>query len=335
MTAVVKTAGGTFDPKDTPTFFMAGARAFNDAKISAGARGDVERFYKWLLIAVTQMDSQRHMELVEEWCNNGARVFLDSGIFPLTNAHARAHNVTMDEALALAPDEIDGFDELLAKYMDVCRALGSKLWGYTELDQGGAANKRRTRAMLEAEGLRPIPIYHPLNDGWDYLDELVERYDRICIGNVVQANAKVRAELLLTAWERLRRYKRKPWVHVLGHTPNPLFVACPFNSADSTEYIYALQYGSHQNNGRAMLANFSSISDAAFSSDMSAKGDDAAKLERGDGKGSDFSMWIAHTDLLCWQRIRADLADQFGDLPVYPKLVKGESVELRAAGQVP
>ena len=58
-----------------------------------------------------------------------------------------------------------------------------------EVDQGGRENKIKTRARLEKMGLRPIPVYHPLNDGWDYFDYLAENYDRICMGNVVNAEA--------------------------------------------------------------------------------------------------------------------------------------------------
>lgn len=263
------------------------------------------------------------------------KLFVDSGIFALTNAHARKHDVSMDEALGLAPDAIDGFDDLLAKYIDVCKALGPGLWGYTELDQGGAEHKRKTRAYLEGEKLRPIPIYHPLNDGWDYFDELLERYDRIAVGNVVWANKQIRSELLLTIWERLRRCKRRVWIHVLGHTPNPLFVAHPFNSSDSTEHLYALQYGSHQNCGRSMCAAFSTISDPAFSADLSVKGDAEAKLARGDGKAADFCIYIARTDLESWRAQRRDLDETFGGVAVYPKLMKGERSELRAIRPVP
>lgn len=318
---VGRTEGGTFDPDETPCFFLAGARALTD----------VERYYKHLLCAVQQIDSPKHFEMIDRWVGAGGKIFLDSGIFPLTNAHARAHGVSMDEALALAPDEIDGFDDLLKQYMGLCRRLGSRLWGYTELDQGGAENKRKTRAWLEDEGLRPIPIYHPINDGWDYLDELLEVYDRICLGNVVQANRQARSELLLMAHERIRRAKKRVWVHVLGHTPNPAFVALPFNSSDSTEHIYALQYGSHQNNGRAMLANFSSIHDPAFSGDRSAKETVEEQRERGDMKAAMFSAWIAHTDLVCWEQQRSDLAGLFAETgPVYPSVQEGEKDEVRA-----
>ena len=44
-----------------------------------------------------------------------------------------------------------------------------------------------TATPAHAEGLAPMPVYHPLNDGWDYYDELAGSHDRVCIGNLVQA----------------------------------------------------------------------------------------------------------------------------------------------------
>ena len=60
--------------------------------------------------------------------------------------------------------------------------------------------------QAESLGLKPIPVYHPLLDGWDYFDELAAQYDRICFGNIVQAPAATRIRLLHTLWERHRRY---------------------------------------------------------------------------------------------------------------------------------
>jgi hypothetical protein len=53
--------------------------------------------------------------------------------------------------------------------------------------------------MLEQMGLRPIPVYHPFNDGWHYFDYLAERYDLVCFDNVVQADRETRKRLVATA----------------------------------------------------------------------------------------------------------------------------------------
>lgn len=173
--------------------------------------------------------------------DRGLPTFLDSGIFFLTNVHKRAHNTTMDEALALAPEEIDHFSWLWDVYLELCSEFGDVLWGFNELDQGGRENKIRIRAKIEAEGLKPIPVYHPMNDGWDYFDDLAVGYDRICWGNLVQANRWIRMRLLLTAFERHRSYPDL-FIHFLGLTPSELQAGLPFDSADSSTWSMCVRY---------------------------------------------------------------------------------------------
>lgn len=225
------TGGGRFDRQADPIYFLAGDGDY------------VKHRAPNTLMALNEiMGGKRHAQELERRLDAGENVFLDSGIFWLTNQHARAHDVAMDEALALHPSKIDGFDALRAAYVATVKKYEHQLWGFVELDQGGAERKRETRAALEAEGIVPIPVYHPLNDGWDYFDELCESYDRICVGNVVQAERSVRKRILATVWERHRRHP-DVWVHVLGLTPNELIGTYPFNSCDSSTFIASLRWG--------------------------------------------------------------------------------------------
>lgn len=200
--------------------------------------------HDWLLIAVNELEAATSVAQVKRHAEAGKHVFIDSGVFNLTNVHARRHNVCMDEALTLAPEQIDGFEDLFVRYVELVRDLGDKIWGYIEIDQGGRENKIKTRAKLEALGLRPIPVYHPFNDGWDYFDHLAENYDRICLGNVVQADIETRKRLIATAWERRRRYPNL-WIHALGLTPSVLTTAFPINSCDSSTWVSANRWGLH------------------------------------------------------------------------------------------
>ncbi|MFF4819865.1 hypothetical protein ACFY2K_35415 [Kitasatospora sp. NPDC001309] len=224
--AVKRTGGGVFDPADRHLYFAA---------------GDSEHYPHHVLLATNDLLTAGHERRLVELLDAGHRVLLDSGIFWLTNQYKRAHGVSMDEALRLAPEEIDGFDGLYARYVELVRRHGDRLWGYIELDQGGRDNKIRTRARLEGEGLAPIPVYHPLVDGWDYFDELAQQYDRICFGNVVQAPAPVRLRLLHTLWERHRQYPDL-WVHVLGLTVNEWCLAVPPDSCDSSTWLGPLRW---------------------------------------------------------------------------------------------
>jgi hypothetical protein len=229
-----QTGGGRFDPTEGPVYFL------------AGHMGDELATHPYTLVAVNDFiegENEARRTVAYRLSIPDHRLMIDSGIFWLTNMHMKAHPpMTMDEALSLAPDQIDGFAELWALYRDVVREYEPDLWGYIELDQGGADNKRKTRARLEAEGLRPIPVYHPLNDGWGYFDELCEEYDRICVGNVVQANRQTRKALLHTIWERRRRHP-DVWIHLLGITPNVLTTAYPPSSCDSSSFAHGLKYG--------------------------------------------------------------------------------------------
>lgn len=248
---VKTTGGGRFDPKEDQVYFIAGSADGLDTPIIAN-------IYRWNLLAVNELFHST--DELEKYIACGNKVLLDSGIFWLTNAHKRAHaGMTMNEALSLAPEDVMGFEKLWARYVEIIELHKDDLWGYIELDQGGAENKKRTRARLEGMGLAPIPVYHPLNDGWDYFDELCSRYDRICFGNVVQASSEDRRRLLATLWERKRRYP-DVWVHVLGYTPNALTTVYPSNSYDSFSLMGALKWGQMQ--ARSMGSTFGRFGEA-------------------------------------------------------------------------
>lgn len=230
----VKHTGGTWDPAARPVYFVAIAAWYLD--------NTTLRWPQCILRATNDVMAERQEKaLLARHLDEGKTVLLDSGIFWLTNRHKRAHNMTMDQALTLAPEDIDGFAELEARYVELVQRYGDRLWGYIELDQGGAVNKRRTRGRLESLGLAPIPVYHPLLDGWDYFDELATQYDRICFGNIVQAPAATRVRLLHTLAERHRTYPDL-WVHVLGLTVNDWCLGLGLDSCDSSAPISPLRW---------------------------------------------------------------------------------------------
>lgn len=241
---MIKTAGGTFDSKEENIYFIAS----NVDRLVPGAP-----VHDYLLVAVNELKTQKELMHLDGWISSGKKVFIDSGIFNLTNDHKRKHGITMDQALSLPPDQIDGFDNLFERYVEIVTKYQDHCWGYIELDQGGRKNKIKTRERLEALGLKPIPVYHPLNDGWDYFDYLAERYDRICFGNVVQADRFTRKRLITTAWERHRKYPDL-WIHLLGFTPNEWLNALPINSGDSSSWLSAVRWSGYKE--RSMGASF-------------------------------------------------------------------------------
>lgn len=249
----VSLTGGNWNEADRYVYFLAcGGGELDDLVVDGGL------IHKHLLIAVNEINDSIEKRMAEAEAL-GAKWFIDSGIFHLTNEHMRAHGIRMDEALALAPDEIDGFGELFEKYIAVARRWQDRCWAYIELDQGGRENKIKTRARLESLGLRPMPVYHPFNDGWDYFDYLAERYDRICIGNVVQASARVRLRLLATIWQRKQKYPAL-WVHFLGLTPNQMLNAYPVDSGDSSTWLAANRWKGARE--KAMLKTIGDLPDS-------------------------------------------------------------------------
>jgi len=233
-----KKTGGTWDPAERNVYFIASNTVQLDACSNV-----TDHF----LIAVNEIATVKDKDLLLKWLDEGRKVFIDSGIFWLANGHARRNGISMDDALRLAPEELDDFEKLEEKYIKLLTEVGDRAWCYIEMDQGGKENKRRTRARHEAMGLRPTPVYHPIVDGWEYFDELAEVYDRLCFGNVVQANAPTRKRLVATAWERRNKYPDL-WIHLLGLTPNALLNAFPIDSADSSSWLAAVRWNGFKPN---------------------------------------------------------------------------------------
>lgn len=232
---VKQTTGGTFDPDASLKYFIAGAP---DATLAAE--------YPYVLVAVNELQTAKEREHLDKLLDQGRRVMLDSGIFHLAMEHVRKHNTTHDEALAMPPEEIDGFDKLWDSYGEIVSKYSDRLWGMVELDQGGAENKPRVRARIEQEfDIVPIPVYHPLLDGWDYYDQLAQEYDRICFGNVVQASPQLRLRLAHTAMERGRKYPYL-WTHLLGISLNQNILGTRWRgSLDSSSWLSAVRWQSN------------------------------------------------------------------------------------------
>lgn len=224
---VKATSGGRFDRDDPFLYYIAGA----------GRLDEMQPPHENVLVAVNELKSPKDFDRFDRLLDE-RKVLLDSGIFNLAMTHARTHEVSHDVGLSMAPEEIDGFDALWDRYGEVVTKYHDRLWGIVELDQGGVANKPRTRARIEAEfGIVPMPVYHPLLDGWDYYDDIAANYDRMCFGNLVKASPPVRLRLIHTASERARAYPYL-WTHLLGIYPNENLLGMPLRgSCDSSSWL--------------------------------------------------------------------------------------------------
>lgn len=233
---VKRTTGGAFDAEAPFTFFLA-----SNPSMFVQATGTPP--YPTVLVAVNEVCTARGREVLDQVLDSGCRVMLDSGIFNLAMEHVRAHHVSHDVALGLPPEEIDGFEALWDLYGEIVTTYADRLWGVVELDQGGVENKPRTRARIEKEfGITPMPVYHPLLDGWDYYDTLARSYDRLCVGNIVQAAPALRLRLVHTAYERARAYPYL-WTHLLGQYPNQNVLALRLRgSCDASTWLAPVRW---------------------------------------------------------------------------------------------
>jgi hypothetical protein len=239
-----KKTAGVWNKDERGVYFIAGAPTRQVVYKSD------EVSYQDFLIAINELNDPL-VEIIEATLDE-VNWFIDSGVYSLAMEHARRFNVSHDNALNLPPHEVWGYDTLFGKYVDYLGQFGNKIWGYIEIDFGGKDWKTKTREELEGMGLRPIPVYHPFADGWDYFDFLAEQYDRICFGNIVHAEAPVRKRLLATAWERKRKYPDL-WIHFLGMSPNELISAYPADSFDSSSWLAVVRWNGFMS--KAMMKN--------------------------------------------------------------------------------
>lgn len=226
--------GGRWDPADRPIYFLAGD--LHDIQAAAP-------IHPYLLLAVNELTQTRWRQEIQELLDQDTKVLLDSGVFWLAARHARRHQLDLYQVQAMPPEQLDGWAKLWDRYRAIVQTFGDRLWGYVELDLGGRDRKRATRQTLEAEGLRPIPVYHPLSDGPAYFDELATGYDRICAANLVNTRARSKRVPLLAAIAEHKASYPDLWVHLLGVSPDQVCMAMDAgDSMDSSTWSGCLRF---------------------------------------------------------------------------------------------
>jgi hypothetical protein len=234
--AIKKTGGGTFDPDLHGLHFFATGLQWHLRVSAAG--------HKSYLVAVNHISEGKkgndELELLLTIPN--VRVFLDSGIFTLCADHARKNDLQLEEVFGYQPEQLTGYEKLRDRYLDLIQKYSDRLWGYVELDMGGTETKQRVRGQMEAQGIRPIPVFHPMHDSWEYYEQLITEYDRICVGNIVNASPKTRAMVLTEAAMRKRRINSECFIHILGSSAGGLITSLRFESCDSSSWNSRLRF---------------------------------------------------------------------------------------------
>jgi len=230
------TGGGRFDRSVGPVYFLA-----QQARRMLMLTGE----HKWHLLESMHYPQPNSpvWNRIQTELSNGLQLLVDSGVFMLLQQWRSTRGMTWSQALAVPPPNISGFDKLRAKYIEIVRLQEDKLWGYIEIDLGGSDWKRRIRRELESEGLRPIPVYHPLVDPPEYFDELCSGYDRVCVGNLAKtADDGTYLPLMEWVFKRRSQYPHV-WIHLLGHAVLPTLFAWEANSIDASSWMTDVIYG--------------------------------------------------------------------------------------------
>lgn len=175
--------------------------------------------------------------------DRGDRILIDSGTHSIYMAMVRN-----DERNLYAIDrsfDIDDpvFADYFSRYCDFAKTYEPYLWGYIELDLGNQDQKTILRQRMQDRGLKPIPVYHPLSDDLDYLDDLAQDYDRVCFGNIAMEDKSLRQIFIQVASLAKSKYPGL-WVHLLGFAPDMTLAAFPgIDSVDTTTSSSIARFG--------------------------------------------------------------------------------------------
>jgi hypothetical protein len=231
---MIKTSG-KWDPQEGFIYYVATTPNFLELATS---------FHPFVLVAVNELMSKDSEDALDQLLDKAKHVLLDSGAFAICSEHARRHKIELDDAFKVPLNELDGFDALWKQYVRLATKYQKKLWGVIEVDLGGEKQKRETRKKLHDLGLSPIPVLHTLNDSRDYYDELMDGFDRICAGNIVQSSKYVRKRIFETL-DKARKGKAVQWIHLLGMAPNQSLCAYPFESCDSSSWLNTVRWSGY------------------------------------------------------------------------------------------
>jgi len=261
-----KTGGAHYQKNNTQLYFMAigadDAKIFNNAKIA-----------KNTLLPLNAI-TQNNLETIKNLPN--LNLLIDSGIYNLANTISKKEKLTFTEALNINPERIPSFEAYYSNYIKTIKELEPHIWGYIELDIGGEKIKTKLRKQIEKDGLIPIPVWHPLIDGLNYLQQLLEEYDRICIGNLSYTSNNERMKILQTVFNIRNNIKNKTWIHALGMTPNTLLYTYPVESCDSSAWVSGIRFANLKVTGGA--ENFGTLSKKYLYNKQSKKHYEKAKL---------------------------------------------------------
>lgn len=219
-------------------------------------KAGIEEYLDNYLRAINAISGENNIRRIKDHIDLGKNVLIDSGVFDLAKKFSQNKNISLSQAFSMDPTQVDGFEELFDKYVQVIRPLKDELWGYIEIDLGCQKDKTATRKRLKDLGLNPIPVYHFLTDSEDYLDFLCQNNNRICIGNLAQSNHRTRIDIL-SKIEKKRKQYPDLFIHFLGLSLSPYCFMFQIDSCDSSEFSAPVRWNTIKL--RSLLAVFSQL----------------------------------------------------------------------------
>ena len=136
----------------------------------------------------------------------------------------------------------------IQNYMSYIKKHINEIKVYANLDVIGSAEKTwENQAIMEAEGLNPLPVFHPMSDPVKYLHRCLDNYEYFAVGGIAHkgASGPMRREILDGVWNILTHNDGMPKakVHGFGVTDTVLLHRYPFFSVDSSSWVYRGRYG--------------------------------------------------------------------------------------------
>lgn len=231
----LKLTGGRWNPEGAFRFFCS-------IPLRAQCPQTCFRVSRSHLFTPDRMSSGAGLRSIVEGVKAGeSTMLIDSGVFGIANAAAKATGRPIDQCFGMPYRSLVGWEAHWKRWTKVLSQLKDDCWGYVEIDLGGVEGKRETRAWMEEQGFAPIPVFHALADPWEYFEELASTYDRIAIGNLVHASDTLRFRILRRVAEA-RTGLPVRWIHALGMAPYPSFLSAPTESCDASSPSAPLIY---------------------------------------------------------------------------------------------
>lgn len=173
------------------------------------------------------------------------RLLIDSGAFALASSVSKQlPGVAIGQVFGMHLEDVPDGEATLASYERTIREWESKCWGYVEFDIGHRDDRRQRREEQESRGIRPIPVYSALNDPLDYFEELLDTYDRVCVGSIARLARSHKIRLLSVVEGVYRSSAKKPWIHLLGCAPGPSTMWA--HSMDASNWAHLSMFGAEE-----------------------------------------------------------------------------------------